>query len=361
MKRRPRNLLKVQSLEKALLRLVAYLSLIFALHIGAMMMFEDMSFKDGWWLTVTSITTVGYGDLSAASWPGRLSTTLFIYIGGIFVLADFVNKVSSYNAAKSERKLKGTWRWKLSNHIVIIGTPDSHPDQFFRRLVAQIRLTPDFEHKHIQLLTQSFPDGLPEDLRSQGVVHTHGLGLTDEELHKVAIAHAHHVVIIANVDTDPASDAASLDILSRLPDVGFLGTSVVECVNDANRGRAQRFGANSIIRPSRSYPEMIVRALVSPGSEKVLEDLFDSRGSEVCRVELQGIINMPWREVVTRVVSAGAGIPVGYLDGDVIKTNPPITQTVHSSVLFVIMDSQTSTACDEVSWALADDEDQQAA
>ena len=44
----------------------AYLMLIFALHTVAMMSFEKLSFGDSLWLTLTTATTVGYGDLSAS-------------------------------------------------------------------------------------------------------------------------------------------------------------------------------------------------------------------------------------------------------------------------------------------------------
>lgn len=353
-KRKNKNLLKVQSLEKALTKLSIYLTIIFALHIGAMMIFEAMTFKDAWWLTMTSITTVGYGDLSAKSWIGRLATTGFIYMGGIFVLADFVSKVTAWNNWKNERKLKGTWRWKLKDHIVIIGSPESHPERFFGRIVDEIRGVAEFEHTPIQLLTNSFADQLPERLRGRGVVHYCGTGLTDEELAAVTISSAKYVVVLSNSSTDPSADAAGLDILSRLHDVGFLGTSIMECVSDANRGRAFRFGADAVIRPARGYPEMIVRAMTSLGSEKIIENLFSSHGSEICRVELEGIIKMPWMQVVSAVVTAGAGIPIGYLDGEVIKTNPPASEVVHSSTLFVIMEDQTPAACAAITEALVE-------
>lgn len=359
-RRKHKDLLKVLNLSIVLRRLAILLTLVFTLHITTQMVFEAMTFKDALWYTSTAITTVGFGDITPKGWIGRLGSIVFIYIGGIFVLADFASKVFGYLSWRNERKLKGTWRWKLKDHIVIIGSPESHPEQFFNRIVSQIREVPAFATIPIQILTRSFADQIPESLRGKGVVHYCGTGLTDEELMSVSVAQAKHVVVLSNSSTDPAADAASLDILSRLHDAGFLGSSVMECVNDANRVRAKRFGADAVIRPARGYPEMIVRALVSPGSEQVFESLFDSQGSEICRVELEGIIQMPWKQVVTRVVSAGAGVPVGYLDGDTIKTNPPANETVHSSTLFVIMDDQSTAACVAVTEALVE-EDLQAA
>ena len=42
-----------------------------------------------------------------------------------------------------------------------------------------------------------------------------------------------------------------------------------------NRDRFKALGVRTIIRPVRTYPEIMVRAVVAPGSEKVLEDMFN--------------------------------------------------------------------------------------
>jgi voltage-gated potassium channel len=133
-----------------------------------------------------------------------------------------------------------------------------------------------------------------------------------------------------------------------LDELGFLGTSVVECVNDENRPRARRYGANAVIRPARGYPEMLVRALVSPGSEVVLEEFFNAGGSEICRVDLNGIAHLEWKDVVSRITATGMGIPVGFVDGDEIKINPSLRTMCHTSTLYVIMEDQDRSTCQQV-------------
>jgi voltage-gated potassium channel len=48
----------------------------------------------------------------------------------------------------------------------------------------------------------------------------------------------------------------------------------------------RRFGADLVVRPLRGYPEMIIRALAAPGAEKILEDLFTSKGDECWRYDV---------------------------------------------------------------------------
>jgi voltage-gated potassium channel len=204
------------------------------------------------------------------------------------------------------------------------------------------------EH-HIILLTESFPDRTAATLIDKGVVHFTGKGVTDEELTAVSIKDAAHVLIIAGHDTDPASDALTLDIMARMHEQGFKGSTIIELVNDTNRPRALRMGADAIVRPARGYPEMLIRAMDAPGSEVILENFFDSEGAEITRVNLPAPANRIWGEILFDLGKNDVGTAVGYLDasGKVI-TNPPFKLHVDSSVLFVIVDdtvAQPLEAC----------------
>jgi voltage-gated potassium channel len=59
------------SLGRALRRAALLLGIITGVHVLAMMQFEGMSALEGFWLTLTTLFTVGYGDLSAKTVEGR--------------------------------------------------------------------------------------------------------------------------------------------------------------------------------------------------------------------------------------------------------------------------------------------------
>ena len=79
--------LRGNSVGKQLLKLFAILFTILSLHIVAMLYFEGLNFEDAIWLTMTSATTVGYGDISAQTFYGRIATITLLYIAGIAILA----------------------------------------------------------------------------------------------------------------------------------------------------------------------------------------------------------------------------------------------------------------------------------
>jgi voltage-gated potassium channel len=50
-----------------------------------MVAFEGLTLFQAIWLTMTTMTTVGYGDLAAETALGRLSIMLFVFMGGIWL------------------------------------------------------------------------------------------------------------------------------------------------------------------------------------------------------------------------------------------------------------------------------------
>ena len=76
-------------------------------NVSAMMFFEKLSLEDSIWLTMTTITTVGYGDMSATTASGRLATILLMYLVGIFLLAQIVGEWLDYRLDRKERMRKG--------------------------------------------------------------------------------------------------------------------------------------------------------------------------------------------------------------------------------------------------------------
>ena len=64
-------------------KLFLLLAGLIAVHASAMVYFEGFSPGDALWLSITTATTVGYGDLSAGTWQGRLITVICIYFFAI--------------------------------------------------------------------------------------------------------------------------------------------------------------------------------------------------------------------------------------------------------------------------------------
>jgi len=332
--------------------LLAYLLAIISLHILAMVVFEQLPIDDAIWLTLTTITTVGYGDLSAQTAVGRTATTLLLYFGGIFILAKIAGDYFDYRLERKQKMITGLWRWHMQKHIVIINAPSTNPEQYFLRLIQQFRDNPAFVNTPIQCLTDQFPNGLPSKLRALDILHFHGLPESQEMLDAVNANQAEYIIILATDENNYTSDSQTFDILHRLVDSKARAKIVVECLNDDNRNRLLAAGAQSVLRPIRAYPELIVRAVVAPGSERVLEHLFTHSGNYTQRYDIQ-LEQRPWAEVVSTLIHQNLGIALAYLDAQgELFCNPQSDQKITSKAIFVLVREQDTPSITQITQSL---------
>lgn len=337
------------SIRKRIIRLLFMLLMLMACHVIAIVFLEDFTVWDAIWLTITTVTTVGYGDTSAQTVAGQLATVLFLYIAGISLLAQLVGEYVDYRIDRRDRMLRGRWSWKkMKDHLLIINIPNSHSDTYLQRLTHQIRITPGIEDIAIQLLTPNYPNGLPIELREMGVVHRSDQ-VNNMNALKAANAHqARFIILLADDPYDLRSDSVSIDVLDHLQEMKASAFIVAECVNDENKSRFNRMGADAILRPIRAYPEILVRAISAPGSEQILENLFTHQGVHAKRFDVT-LGDQIWGKVASKLLLAGIGTPLGYINTESqLVLNPSASDCVESKAIFLLVDHDKEYTLDEV-------------
>ena len=319
-----------------------------------MMALEGLTLGEAIWLTFTTITTTGYGDYSAKTGAGRAATIVLIYLSGIFLLTQAGSAFFELRGLRRERQRRGEWRWDLQDHIVFINAPEAEPGDYLRRLLDQLqRSHAGFARVPALVLTENFPDGLPTSLEDDPQI-SHVRGRFDDPgaLHAAALDRAAIAVILAEREGDRISDSHTFDVIHRLRDRGVKARIIAECVDDRNRDRFKRAGADAVVRPLRGYPEMIVRAIVAPGSERIIEQIFSSEGDECLRYPV-AIENATWSEVVRRVLAADYGTPIGYADANgELHTNPVPSALISARALFILVNERQSPTAEGLKTAL---------
>jgi voltage-gated potassium channel len=322
-------------LERTLLVLLGLI----VLHTLAMMAFESLGVAEAVWLTMTTLTTVGYGDLSATTPAGQAATVALLYIVGITLLAQLASDYIDYRIQRKSKMIRGQWRWKMKHHIVIVNAPKANAETYFLRLVTQIRNSRDYHECAVQILTRDFPEGLPQSLQALGVVHYHGYPDDDDSLRTIEVDKARAVFILARDEYARSSDSLTLDVVHRVREqLAEPGPRVIaESVLDNNRQRLVTQGADTTLRPVRSYPEMLVQALVAPGAERVLENLFTHQNDHTASFAV-ALHNRSWREVVTALMDAGLGTALAYVTPDnEVVSHPPADHCVDARALIMIV------------------------
>lgn len=348
---RVRRVIQRPSLGRALARAGVLIAALVPLHVLAMMLFEQMPAFDGFWLTLTTLFTVGYGDLAAKTWEGRWATILLLYLGGIYTLANFASQWFEWRADAKDRKWRGHWRWRMKDHLLILNSPSDNPASYFERLLQQLRQSPRFADCPVLLITRAFESGLPESLARLGAAHHSAWGLDYLALRDSAPQHARAIAILAKSESEPTSDSVTLDAITRVRSLARDVHVVAECLDDRNRGRMRAAGASATVRPTRVYPEIMARALAHPGSEKVLEEILDAGGAECMRIDAAW--EGTWKELVARLADASVGTPLAYesRDGEV-KVNPRPEERILARAVFALISGEAAQALDRAAAAL---------
>ena len=346
-KARERQLIRNMSasgVKRQLYRTASALGLMIGLHTGAMMGLEGMNLGDAFWLTMTTVATVGYGDLSAHTMLGRAATISLGFLGGVALLAQTASLYFEARQIKRDKVLNGKWKWNMDNHIVIINSPKNNAEGYFKKLISEFRVS-DLEGSQTPMVVVC-PDmttGMPEDVRKYNVAHVNEPITSKEAFDKSNVAEAKTIVILAKDPEDALSDSITFDLVSRVREANPTATIIAEATTDENRKRLKALGADQVMRPMRTYPEMMVRSILAPGAETVIEDLFDSRGEEVTRynVSLKGT----WADVASRLITSDIGLPLAYVsnDGEVVSNARPDAEVDGKAVLVVVREGNTKT------------------
>ena len=301
-----------------------------------MLYFEKMPLGDALWLSFTTVTTVGYGDFSPATFGGRLVTILSMYAFSISLLSMIAAEIIEGRIMTTEKKRRGLWKWKgMQNHIQIINTPNEDTERYLNRLITQIKQTPALEDLQIQLLTRKYPEGLPASLSEHKILHRTGTAEEGKVLLSLNLEHASHIIILARDANSSLSDSITFDILNRVVALNPNINIVVEAVLDDNRERFLKSGASSVLRPIRAYPEMIVRAMAQPGTEQVLENLFHNQGDSLHRIEYN-FSGKIWKDILLSCTENDIGTALGYIYNGEITINPKSSSICEGEALIIL-------------------------
>lgn len=338
---------------KQLIKMLLILLLVLILHVIAMIHFEGMHIGDAIWLTMTSATTVGYGDLAAKTFAGRSATIILLYVGGIAILAQVAAMYFEYRNEIRSNMLIGNWSWKAKDHVVFLNCPGEAGEEFFYKAFVGMReSSAPLANASIIIVSESFKNGISDRLRKLNVAHVSKPMFEKETLESASIKDASTVVILSKDRLDPVSDSITFELVARLREMGFAGRIIAESVQDENRERLRKMGADSVLRPVRTYPEILTRAILAPGSEQVIETLFNSFGEECIRCEVE--VESEWLDVIKKITSNDLGIPIAYEDVEgKIVNNPSSKKIIRSKAIFVIVAEGKKKIEKEIRKALA--------
>lgn len=301
-----------KEIKKTLVRRLGWILAIVIAHTATFYAFEPVSLREALWVTVTTLTTVGYGDISATSALGQVFTSVLCFLVGIPILASVWDAYASWRDEVRDLKRTGRYNWDLEGHILIANFPEDYSISQMVRLIKAIRSQEELAEKPIQIMTRHFNgDTLPQELVDLGnIAHVNGEPSNEKTLSLATADQASHVIILRErKDNDPEGN--SFNICSRIREFNKSAVITVQ-VDDPNSRSAKRLyraGANNLLRPVKAYPEIIALAMMTPGVNDLFEDLLSVDGNEFRLIPYSGRIR--WDSVQKLCETKDFGVPVG--------------------------------------------------
>ena len=277
--------------------------------------FENgVSYFDSVWVTLVTFSTVGYGDISASTVSGKITTMLFGTLSGIYILATTLEAFVASREEKRDLQRKGKWLWNLDDHIVIMNLPEYYNTEHVVNLIKEIRNIPSLSEKKIQLISNKF-HGEPlakELLNLKDVVHYDGIPSRNYVLDAANITKASHVLILSLLE-DNNPDGYTFDIINRIRQKNKTVPIIAQCEHSKDIQRLKKAGANVVLKPLRAYPEAIALTMEREFSGQFIEDFISSEGNELTYYPvLEQEYN--WNDVIKKCIEQNFGLPIAYKD-----------------------------------------------
>ena len=261
------HFLKFLQRENYFRLLFVILTIILASGLALSLLEPGMSFVNGLWWSVVTLTTVGYGDISPATTGGRIVAIIIMFFG-IGLLGMLSGNLATIMITKRIRENKGMETIDPEDHIILCEW--NHRS---RAVLKELRADPKTENTPIVLIADV--DEKPTD--DPNLFFVNG-PVNEETLQKANLEKAATIVVLGDDTLEPtARDAkvvlTTLTIETLCPAI----YSVVELVDQSNEQHCRRANADEIIIGSELSSHLLASAARDHGISTIVSELLSSR------------------------------------------------------------------------------------
>ena len=235
----------------------------------------NLSLFDSLWWAIVTLTTVGYGDVTPKTIPGRFIAFIDMLVG-IGVLTLLTATVASILVEKKISKDLGMHSYSFEDHIILC-------EWNYRAeiILKELRLEQETEKTPIVLVA----DIARKPVKDKYLYFVKG-EVCDETLHQANLMKAKTVIILGDDNLDYKQRDAKV-ILSTLTveSINKDAYTITELINEHNIENCKRAYADEIIVTSKLSSNLISSAAIHHGISKVISDLVTYEyGSQIFKI-----------------------------------------------------------------------------
>ncbi|QIE59057.1 potassium channel protein [Rasiella rasia] len=255
-------------LALALLLLVV----IFLIGVFGYKIISEYSWVDSFYMTVITITTVGYGTIGQLS-PGEKIFTSILILSSIFIVGYAISAISEYLLSKSNI---GNFKRKkvqhkidlLKNHVIVCGYGRNgkqavHKLEAYDKDFVVIEMSEDIVSRQLE----------------EGMLFIEGNAVEDEMLLQAGIARAGTLICAL------PSDADNLFIVLSARQMNSNLKIISRATEDTSFQKLKLAGADNVILPDKIGGDHMANLVVTPDLVEFLDNLAVSGSGDSINVE----------------------------------------------------------------------------
>lgn len=322
-----------KSLQRQLLKVIVLIAAVLCLGAIGYVLVEGWSFLDGFYMTLITLATIGYGETHPLSTAGRIYT-IFLILGGISLITYAFSTLTallvggqltdSFRRRKMEKNIQA-----LKNHYIVCGAGHTAMS-----IIEELRKT----GRPFVVIEQN-PDEAKK-LAEKGYLAFAGDATSDDALLLAGAKAAYGVFCALKNDKDNAFIALAAKGLN--PALRIISSQSEADVKD----KLLRSGCDATVNPGRIGGMRMVSEMVRPATVGFLDWMLRDSGQgwrfeDVVIPEDSPLKNKPLGELKGAQGNAALAVAIKFPDKNDYELNPsPHRKIVPGEILVVLGDQR---------------------
>lgn len=255
---------------KKLLYILLITTAAFFVGTAGFMYIENWAFFDALYMTIITLTTIGFGEVHALSYEGKIFTICLIFMGlGIvtFSISSLMNYMLNFDLKKHKRDKMQKKINELNKHTVVCG---------FGRMGEIV--CKQLAASNTTFVVIENNQDIIQKLEKSGYLWIQGDAAHDETLENAGLDRAK--VLVSLIDDD--SDALYISLVGRsmTPDLYI----ICRANDEQAKKRILKAGANKVVLPTHMTALRVSESVLNPAVEDFLD--LGSGNTEGSRIQL---------------------------------------------------------------------------